>query len=101
VTFLRLRGTDPETPPLFAAISGSSIATVATMSKVAIPPMRRLGYDDRLSSGSVASGRAGGVDPAFATGDRITVGDAPLPQRRRPIIIVISWVSDSTKPCFA
>jgi C4-dicarboxylate transporter, DctM subunit len=46
---------------LFAAISGSSIATVATMSKVAIPPMRRLGYDDRLSSGSVASAGVLGV----------------------------------------
>ncbi len=46
---------------MFAAISGSSIATVATMSKVAIPPMRRLGYDDRLSSGSVASAGVLGV----------------------------------------
>ena len=46
---------------LFAAISGSSIATAATMSKVAIPPMRRLGYDDRLSSGSVASAGVLGV----------------------------------------
>ncbi len=46
---------------LFAAISGSSIATAATMSKVAIPPMRRLGYHDRLSSGSVASAGVLGV----------------------------------------
>ncbi len=46
---------------LFAAISGSSIATAATMSKVAIPPIRRLGYDDRLSSGSVASAGVLGV----------------------------------------
>ncbi len=41
---------------LFAAISGSSIATAATMTKVAMPPMRRLGYHDRLSTGAVASG---------------------------------------------
>ena len=40
---------------LFGAISGSSIAAAATMSKVAIPPMRRLGYHDRLSTGCVAS----------------------------------------------
>lgn len=40
---------------LFGAISGSSLAAAATMSKVAIPPMRRLGYDDRLSTGCVAS----------------------------------------------
>jgi tripartite ATP-independent transporter DctM subunit len=46
---------------LFAAISGSSIATAATMTKVAMPPMRRLGYDDRLSTGAVASGGVLGV----------------------------------------
>ena len=46
---------------LFAAISGSSIATAATMSKVAIPPMRRLGYSDTLASGSVASAGVLGV----------------------------------------
>jgi tripartite ATP-independent transporter DctM subunit len=40
---------------LFGAISGSSIAAAATMSKVAIPPMRRLKYHDRLSTGCVAS----------------------------------------------
>lgn len=46
---------------LFAAISGSSIATAATMTKVAIAPMRRLGYHDRLSTGAVASGGVLGV----------------------------------------
>lgn len=46
---------------LFAAISGSSIATAATMTKVAMPPMRRLGYHDSLSTGSVASGGVLGV----------------------------------------
>lgn len=46
---------------VFAAISGSSIATSATMSKVAIPPMRRLGYSDALSCGSVASAGVLGV----------------------------------------
>lgn len=46
---------------LFAAISGSSIATAATMTKVAIPPMRRLGYHDRLSTGAVASAGVLGV----------------------------------------
>lgn len=40
---------------VFGMISGSSIATAATMSKVAIPPMRRLGYTESLSSGCVAS----------------------------------------------
>ena len=45
----------------FGGPCGSSIATAATMSKVAIPPMRRLGYHDRLSSGAVASAGVLGV----------------------------------------
>jgi len=40
---------------MFGMLTGSSIATAATMSKIAIPPMRRLGYSDTLSSGCVAS----------------------------------------------
>jgi len=45
----------------FGAICGSSIATVATMSRVAMPPMRRFGYDDRLAAGSIAAGGTLGI----------------------------------------
>lgn len=45
----------------FSAICGSSIATAATMAKVAIPPMRRFGYSDALASGSVAAGGTLGI----------------------------------------
>ncbi|MFY7915683.1 MAG: TRAP transporter large permease [Rubrivivax sp.] len=38
----------------FGAICGSSIATAATMSKVAYPSMQRLGYSDSLSTGVIA-----------------------------------------------
>ena len=41
---------------LFGAICGSSIATAATFSRVAIPEMRRHGYDPAFSGGAVASG---------------------------------------------
>lgn len=41
---------------LFGAVSGSSIATTATIGKIAMPQMRRLGYDDRLASASLAAG---------------------------------------------
>src|SRR5579883_607437 len=34
------------------AVSGSSLAMVATMSHVAVPEMRRANYDDRLALGS-------------------------------------------------
>jgi C4-dicarboxylate transporter, DctM subunit len=41
---------------LFGAICGSSIATAATFSKVAIPEMRRHGYEPAFAAGAVASG---------------------------------------------
>jgi len=48
----------------FGSICGSSLATAATMSRVAIPEMRRYGYDERLSSGVVASaGCIGAIIP--------------------------------------
>lgn len=45
----------------FAAVSGSSAATAATMSKVAIPSMRRYGYADSLATGTVAAGGTMGI----------------------------------------
>jgi tripartite ATP-independent transporter DctM subunit len=40
----------------FGAICGSSLATAATMTRIAVPEMRRLGYSERLAAGAVASG---------------------------------------------
>ncbi|MFV0382768.1 TRAP transporter large permease [Paracoccus sp. (in: a-proteobacteria)] len=45
----------------FAAVCGSSIATAATVSRVAMPSMRRFGYDDALSTGSIAAGGTLGI----------------------------------------
>lgn len=45
----------------FSAVSGSSLATSATMTKIALPYMRRYGYDDRLSSGVIAAGGTLGI----------------------------------------
>lgn len=45
----------------FAAVSGSSIATAATISTVALPSMRRYGYSPALSAGSVAAGGTLGI----------------------------------------
>jgi tripartite ATP-independent transporter DctM subunit len=45
---------------LFGAICGSSIATAATFSRVAIPEMRKHGYDPAFAAGAVAS--AGTLD---------------------------------------
>ncbi|MGH7268342.1 MAG: TRAP transporter large permease [Candidatus Rokuibacteriota bacterium] len=45
----------------FASICGSSLATAATMAKVAMPSMRRYGYSDALAAGSIASGGTLGI----------------------------------------
>ncbi len=45
----------------FSAICGSSLATAATMSKVAMPQMRKYGYDDSLSTASIAAGGTLGI----------------------------------------
>ncbi|MBN8211220.1 TRAP transporter large permease subunit, partial [Bacillus sp. NTK071] len=49
---------------LFAAASGSSVATAAAMSRIAVPEMVRAGYDKALATGSVAaSGTLGSLIP--------------------------------------
>jgi tripartite ATP-independent transporter DctM subunit len=40
----------------FAAIVGDSVSSIATMTSVAMPEMKRYKYDDRLSTGSIAGG---------------------------------------------
>ena len=45
----------------FSAVSGSSMATAATMGKVALPQMRRYGYADGLAVASVAAGGTLGI----------------------------------------
>lgn len=46
---------------LFGAICGSSVATAATVTSVALPEMRRHGYGDRLSTGTLAAGGTLGI----------------------------------------
>jgi C4-dicarboxylate transporter, DctM subunit len=45
----------------FGAICGSSIATAATFAKVAYPEMKKFGYADYLSTGSIAAGGTLGI----------------------------------------
>ena len=49
------------TAAIFGAISGSSIATSATIGSIAIPEMRKRGYDVSLATASVAAGGILGV----------------------------------------
>ncbi len=45
----------------FAAINGSSVATAATMTQVALPEMRKSGYDAGFSAGLIAAGGTLGI----------------------------------------
>ena len=67
---------------LFGAICGSSIATAATFSRVAIPEMRRHGYEPAFAAGAVAS--AGTLDvlipPSVLTAIYAIVAEQSLPK---------------------
>lgn len=67
---------------LFGAICGSSIATAATFSKVAIPEMRRHGYEPAFAAGAVAS--AGTLDvlipPSVLTAIYAIAAEQSLPK---------------------
>ncbi len=46
---------------IFGSVSGSSAATCATISKVALPELRRRGYDEQLALGALATGGTLGI----------------------------------------
>ena len=45
----------------FSSVCGSSLATAATMARVALPSMRRYGYPDGLATASIAAGGTLGI----------------------------------------
>ena len=49
------------TATMFSATSGSSVATAATVSTVAMPQAEKLGYDPKLFSGAIAAGGTLGI----------------------------------------
>ncbi len=46
---------------IFAAVSGSSVATASVMGSLALPEMKRRGYSDALATGSIAAGGTLGI----------------------------------------
>ncbi len=46
---------------IFGAVSGSSAATCATISKIALPELKRRGYDERTAIGSLATSGTLGI----------------------------------------
>lgn len=45
----------------FSAVCGSSLATAATMTRVAVPPMREFKYNEGFSAGTIAAGGTLGI----------------------------------------
>jgi tripartite ATP-independent transporter DctM subunit len=45
----------------FAAVCGSSLATAATMTRVAVPPMREFKYNEGFAAGTIAAGGTLGI----------------------------------------
>lgn len=66
----------------FGAICGSSIATAATFSKVAIPEMRRHGYEPGFAAGAVASAGTLGIliPPSVMLAIYAVVAEQSLPK---------------------
>jgi len=64
----------------FGAVSGSSIATASTMSRVALPELRRLNYHEGLSTGVLAAGGTLGIliPPSVALVIYAIVVEAPI-----------------------
>jgi tripartite ATP-independent transporter DctM subunit len=46
---------------IFGSVSGSSAATCATVAKIALPELKRRGYDEKLALGSLAGGGTLGI----------------------------------------
>ena len=64
----------------FGAVSGSSIATASTMSRVALPELRRLNYHEGLATGVLAAGGTLGIliPPSVALVIYAIVVEAPI-----------------------
>ena len=45
----------------FSSVCGSSLATAATMAKIALPSMKKFGYPDSLATGAIAAGGTLGI----------------------------------------
>jgi len=57
----RLMQTNVATSAIFAATSGSSLATAATIGSIAIPQIRLHGYNERIFLGTIAAGGTLGI----------------------------------------
>ena len=93
---------------IFAAVSGSSAATCATIGRIALPELLKRGYDEKMAVGTLAgSGTLGLLDPAVDHHDRLCDRDRPVDRasvhrRRHPghhAGGACSWASSSSGRC--
>ena len=94
---------------IFAAISGSSVATAATIGTVAIPEMIKHGYPRNMVLGLLAAGGTLGIlIPPSIPDDRVRlhyrgIGDQAVPCRHRPGRAAggpVRRLSPCSTPCF-
>ena len=92
---------------IFAAVSGSSAATCATIGKMSLPELARRGYPDMMSIGSLAgAGTLGPADPAVDHHDRLRrhrrrLDRAAVHRRRDPGHPAGAASSRSTSPVWS
>ena len=66
----------------FGAISGSSVATAATITSVALPEMRRHGYSGRLATATLAAGGTLGIQLPPSSPSKTSASCLRLPSCR-------------------
>ncbi len=66
----------------FGAVCGSSVATAATMTRIALPEMRKAGYADSFATGSIAAGGSIGilVPPSIILVIYGAIAEQPVPK---------------------
>ena len=83
---------------LFGSVSGSSAATCATVAKIALPELKKRGYDEKVSLGSLAgAGTLGILIPPSITmvvyAVRRTSRSSRFPRRLLPGLLVMALYS--------
>lgn len=80
----------PVNPAGFAATSGSPVATAAAVGAVAIPEMKKAGYDSRLAAGSVA---ASGVLDVLIPPSALLIFSAALTEVSAGKMLIAGFIS--------
>src|SRR6267142_1313449 len=88
---------------IFAAISGSSVVTAASIGRVALPELQRRNYSPRLSAGSLAAGGTLGIliPPSIAMIVYGTFTETSVAKLFMAYIAAHAWLVPSVNPTAA